>query len=291
MRVKIEAIKNLLDKEHYENYAVSDYRTFPQCVNTKKIDLVQENYNNIYNSYKSEGKPQLLINPISCSAGTCKMAAKKIRENKYAECSNFAAGAAGTLLSAMEDGSLAAYDITLAGISNRQNHNIAIVSPRGESDVGWKDKIIIDPWAFALGHGNSCVYTYDNYPFITMLKEKINPIYQSAKDEKHTAALAEVQTAQTTDDVEEEVITATSSAQYTVSSSQKLIGYDSLFAAGAVVLGIIIMALDAESYVKTAVVAVAVAVVGLKACSMFSNSAKNDDSSGAVVLTNSNNPG
>ena len=130
-------------------------------------------------------------------------ASRNVHKSKSAECSKFAASSAGIILTAIEEGKLSnEYNITIAGIPDTQNHNVVIICPKNieppttaETFVANANEIlIIDPWAYALGHGNSCVYELSEQPtpqqftLLYMLNKAVIQ-YQSKNDSVHENAV------------------------------------------------------------------------------------------------------
>lgn len=197
----IQHLKELLAREQYEHFGVTDYLTFPGAVNPEKAQSVRENYDRTYRRPHAEGVQMFMFNPASTHSSTLQGVARNIRRRKFAECSNFACGGAGVILQAMENGSLdGSYNVTITGISEDQNHNVALIYPKDmPPPQTWadfynhrNDILIVDPWAFALGHGDSSVYTVENFPLQYMLT-RATTHYQSKDDASHIAQMMQLQ--------------------------------------------------------------------------------------------------
>ncbi len=127
----IQTLQALLEREHYERFGVTDYLSFPGAVNSDKAQLVSDNYNRTYRRPHAQAVQMFMFNQASTQSSTLQGVARNIRRTQYAECSNFACGGAGVILKAMEEGNLDAdYNVTITGISEDQNHNVALIYPK-----------------------------------------------------------------------------------------------------------------------------------------------------------------
>jgi hypothetical protein len=194
----IQRLQSLLSQQQYETFGVTDYLSFPGSVNPEKLDQVVANYKNTFDRPHAEQVQLRLFTPRTSSE--FKRVARDIQGKKFSECSNFAYSAAGVILDAMEKGELEGdFNVTVAGISSLQNHNVVIIypkdipTPKTMADFKkYKNEIlIVDPWAYALGWGESCVYPPKDFPLRSMLS-RATTHYQSKNDESHLEKMMEL---------------------------------------------------------------------------------------------------
>ena len=215
----VQQIKDLMKKQNYKSYKVNDARSFTHLLPYKNeadriIPLPIKNTGESTDEYSERKREWLrtyiteegckiyeaakgskpaghsLPNPL---AKTFVNARARTSHDKSAECSNFARHAIGTLIQNKDITDN--YNIVFAGIMSDM-HNIAILVPKDatltlkqienqQQLVGNlpEGSLIIDPWAFAMGHpfDKSFGCSPREFTFSGSLKE-IKVHYQSKND-------------------------------------------------------------------------------------------------------------
>ncbi len=193
-----DSLRDKFLPEQYHYSIASDIRNFPGMVNKRDpnldwrlrwVDAIE----------KGRYSPKARISPLPADSksGFDRIYQELSKDNgngnvKVAECSKYAGHAISVLLSDKEITD--EYNVCLAGIGPDQNHNIALLIPKGPTALKKgplterslpEGSLIVDPWAMAMGYSAeaSLAVKPEEYAYPEMLK-KITLTYQSVNDRK-----------------------------------------------------------------------------------------------------------
>ena len=204
MSISQNEIQQLLLAQKYDRYVVTDIGRFPNCLPGRfnpsgktlesKLIAVTPGGQSAYRRYIEWSRsyepatPLRLLPPQKYSSFLYHVKQIDKRDNKEAECSNFAYHAIGVLL--REPAIIKSYNVCLVGIMSG-SHNIALLVPKelalravdikkGILPVG---TLLIDPWAVAVGYPveQSLAVSQESFLYQIYL-ENMTVHYQSQKD-------------------------------------------------------------------------------------------------------------
>lgn len=153
-------ISNVFKELKLSTYSVTDAKAFPSWINSEKKDEVLQRAKS---AQALSGGYGVQIGK-SFSAEMIRQTAKKVKETKTGVCHTFAQLGAQELKLLMDAGKIHGTITVVTHEDGQGSHTFAMFALKS-SEV-----LIVDPWAAAMGWGNSGVFTPENYPFPIVFK-------------------------------------------------------------------------------------------------------------------------